>query len=104
MVKISYASAPVPVREDLTAAHRRTWQRLAYAGNWWTGAERVAIAAEMRQARHCKLCTVRKNALSPHTIEGVHDRDSTLPETAVESSTASRRIPDTSPRRGSTGP
>jgi hypothetical protein len=84
MTEISYAHAPISVREDLTAAHRRAWHRLAHAGNWWTGAERVAIAAEVRQARHCKLCAVRKNSLSPHTIEGVHDRDSTLPETAVD--------------------
>lgn len=84
MTEISYAHAPVPVREDLTAAHRRAWHRLAHAGNWWTGAERVAIAAEVRQARHCALCAVRKNALSPHAIEGVHDRASTLPEAAVD--------------------
>jgi alkylhydroperoxidase family enzyme len=84
MTEICYAHAPVPVREDLTAAHRRAWQRLAQAGNWWTGAERVAIAAEARKARQCKLCAVRKDALSPHTIEGVLDRNSTLPETAVD--------------------
>ncbi len=39
MANISYATASVPVREDLLAAHRRAWQRLAQAGNWWTGAE-----------------------------------------------------------------
>jgi len=84
MTEISYARAPVPVREDLTAAHRRTWQRLAQAGNWWTGAERIAIAAEVRQARQCALCAARKTALSPHTIEGTHDRASTLPAAAVD--------------------
>lgn len=31
--EISYATAPVPVRTDLLAAHRRVWQRLARAGN-----------------------------------------------------------------------
>jgi len=84
MAAISYVTAPVPVRADLLAAHQRTWQRLARAGNWWTGAERVAMAAEVRQARHCALCVERKTALSPHTIEGTHDRASTLPNAAVE--------------------
>ena len=84
MAEISYEMAPVPVRADLLAAHRRAWQRLVQAGNWWTGAERVAIAAEVRQARQCTLCAARKNALSPHTIEGSHDRASTLPNAAVD--------------------
>lgn len=84
MTALSYARAPVPVREDLTVAHRRTWQRLAQAGNWWTGAERVAIAAEVRQARRCALCTTRKSALSPHAIEGTHDHVSPLAAAAVD--------------------
>jgi hypothetical protein len=43
-------SARIHVREDLAAAHDRAWARLARAGTWWTGAERVAIAAEARRA------------------------------------------------------
>src|SRR5229473_830517 len=84
MIDISYATASVPVREDLLAAHRRAWQRLAQAGNWWTGAERVAIAAEVRHAWQCSLCKARKAALSPYTIAGTHDYVSTLSESAVE--------------------
>ena len=78
MTEISYAAAPVPVRDDLLAAHRRAWQRLARAGNWWTGAERVAIAAEVRHAWQCSLCQARKAALSPYTIAGTHESVSPL--------------------------
>jgi len=84
MTDISYATTPVPVREDLPAAHRRAWQRLAQAGNWWTGAERVAIAAEVRHAWQCLLCKARKSALSPYTIVGTHESVSKLPEAAID--------------------
>lgn len=84
MPEISYATASLPVRDDLLTAHRRAWRRLAQAGSWWTGAERVAIAAEVRQAWQCPLCKARKAALSPYTIEGTHARVSTLPESAVD--------------------
>ena len=47
---ISYANATVAVREDLPAAHRRAWDSLTRPGSWYTGAERVAIAAEIRAA------------------------------------------------------
>lgn len=84
MANISYARATVPVREDLPAAHNRAWRRLAQAGNWWTGAERVAIAAEVRNAWQCLLCKSRKAALSPYTIAGTHESISRLPETAID--------------------
>jgi hypothetical protein len=84
MADISYATASVPVRDDLLAAHRRAWRRLAQAGNWWTGAERVAITAEVRNAWQCSLCRERKAALSPYTITGTHDSISKLSESAVD--------------------
>jgi alkylhydroperoxidase family enzyme len=84
MSEISYDAAPVPIREDLPAAHRRAWQRLAQPGNWWTGAERVAIAAEVRNARQCRLCAERGEALSPAAGSGEHDTVTALPTAAVE--------------------
>jgi hypothetical protein len=84
MIDVSYATASVPVREDLPAAHRRAWRRLAQAGNWWTGVERVAIAAEVRNAWQCPLCKARKAALSPYTIEGTHECISKLSKSAVD--------------------
>ena len=84
MMAISYAAAPVAVRDDLAAAHAQAWTALAAPGTWWTGAERVAIAAETRAARDCKLCLARKQALSPAAVAGAHDRCTTLPEAVVE--------------------
>jgi len=46
----SYADTAWPVLERTAAAHRRSWQMLAAPGEWWTGAERISIAAECRRA------------------------------------------------------
>ncbi len=35
----------VVVRSDLAAAHLQAWDALACAGTWWTGAQRVELAA-----------------------------------------------------------
>ena len=61
-----YRQSPVPVRDDLVAAHRRAWARLAAPGEWWTGAVRLAIAEETRAATDCRLCRDRTEALSPY--------------------------------------
>ena len=82
--EISYADAPVSVREDLPAAHRRAWQRLAEPGSWWSGAQRVAIAAEARNAARCPLCRERRAARSPHAVEGVHASLAELSDAAVD--------------------
>jgi len=79
-----YASAPVPIRNDLAAAHARAWKRIGGPGTWWDGAQRVAIAAETRHAPSCALCRQRKEALSPAAVEGRHDRIGDLPEIVVE--------------------
>jgi hypothetical protein len=84
MSDISYAGAPVPVRDDLAAAHRRAWERLAQPGNWWTGAQRVAMGGEIRNAARCALCRERKAALSPYGVAGEHDTVSDLPNAAVD--------------------
>jgi hypothetical protein len=81
---LSYDGAPVPVRKDLPEAHRRAWSRLASAGTWWTGAERVAIAQEVRNAAHCPLCSERKQALEPHAVQGEHASLGQLSAAAVE--------------------
>lgn len=43
--------AVLPVPDDVTANLRRAWDELAAPGASYTGAERVAIAAEARRAR-----------------------------------------------------
>jgi len=84
MTTISYAAAGTPVRADIVEAHQQLWQKLAEAGTWWTGVERVAIAGEVRKAWTCTLCTDRKAALSASAVDGQHDTYSVLPSPVVE--------------------
>lgn len=84
MGDVSYATAPFPVRDDLAASHRRAFAELSRAGAWWSGAERVAIATEVRRARHCSLCLTRLTALSPTAGSGPHDTEGALPEATVD--------------------
>ena len=84
MNTISYTSASYPVRADFADTHNRYWQRLAAAGTWLTGAQRVAIAAEVRHAKDCALCDKRKSALSPAFVDGAHDVASDLADALVE--------------------
>ena len=81
---VTYAAAPVEVRADIVDLHQRIWRWLAQPGLWWTGAERVAIAGEARNARNCALCAERKAALSPYAIDGTHVAESALPAPAIE--------------------
>jgi len=74
----------LPLRPGLKQAQERGWVRLASPGTWWTGAERIAIAAGARRAMSCALCARRKAALSPYAEQGSHDHDGTLPEAVVE--------------------
>jgi hypothetical protein len=81
----SYSTdSSIAIRDDIPEAHRKTWDRLAHAGSWWTGAERVAIARETRNARRCGFCAERKAALSPNSVDGEHDCEGALPDAAIE--------------------
>jgi hypothetical protein len=84
MSEPSYDAAPFPVRQDITDAHRLAWRRLAQPGSWLSGEERVAIAAETRNAMNCSLCRGRKAALSPRGVKGNHTSLGGLPEPVVE--------------------
>jgi hypothetical protein len=46
-----YESVGFVVRPEVTKAHRAVWKGLGRAGTWWSGAERVALAAEARSTR-----------------------------------------------------
>jgi alkylhydroperoxidase family enzyme len=88
------------MRDDLATAQAQAWERLAAPGTWWTGAERVAIAAETRHARNCAFCAQRAAALSPLAVAGAHDRlPASLPDAAIE---AIHRIRTDSGRLGET--
>jgi hypothetical protein len=95
----AFVGSVAPVRADIVAAHARFWERLAAPGSWWTGAERIAIAAETRAARSCRLCVARQQAVSPNALIGTHDRPTSgcasLPPAAVE---AVHRITTDAPR------
>jgi len=79
-----FRDSPLPIRDDLRAAHERVWQRLARPGSAWTGETRVAIAAEARVAGTCSLCRERREAVSPAPVAGEHTRASELPEAIVD--------------------
>ena len=69
----SYAESPDPIRPDLAQAHRAAWRHIAAPGEWLSGEERVAVAAETRAARSCALCAGRKGALSPYAGTAQHE-------------------------------
>jgi len=74
-----FADLPATTRDDIRAALPIARQRLAEPGAWLTGAERVAIAAEVRRAWDCALCKERNAALSPYAVAGEHDHLGALP-------------------------
>jgi hypothetical protein len=80
----AYHESPYPIREDIKTAYRNYWQQLASAGSWWSGAERVAIAQEVRSATNCEFCSERQQELSPYGVKGVHNSSTTIPELAID--------------------
>ncbi|MDP6375459.1 MAG: alkylhydroperoxidase-related (seleno)protein [Pseudomonadales bacterium] len=72
MSHFTYENCPYPVRESMVEAFRASWLYIAEPGSWWTGEERVAIAAAARDAADCLLCAKRKTALSPAAVSGAH--------------------------------
>jgi hypothetical protein len=85
MRAFDYSSAPYEIRPDLPEAYQKTWDWLAAPGSWWTGAERVALAAASRAARECALCDERKQALSPEAGQGEHaGASNVLPTEAID--------------------
>lgn len=84
MQAFSYQQSPYSVREDLGQAYREFWSQLAKPGSWWTGAQRVAIARETRNAVNCDFCEKRRRALSPYTFPGEHEHDNGLDPLAVD--------------------
>src|SRR5918996_2467713 len=71
-------------RSDLSQALDTAWSLIGEPGTWWTGEERVAIAAEARQAPRCALCRVRREATSAAMASGEHDSAVDLPPSAIE--------------------
>lgn len=68
----AYRDSPYAIPEYKADAHRAAWEYLSRPGSWWTGEERLAIAATSRAALTCPLCAAQKAALSPHAVTGEH--------------------------------
>ena len=84
MGNLSFDAALVPVRDDIAEVLPQVWARIGEPGSWLTAEQRVAIAAETRNAADCDLCERRKEALSPYTIDGEHDHRGELPDAWIE--------------------
>jgi hypothetical protein len=84
MSAFDYSAQLDPVRVDLEQAHRGAWEHIAGPGSWLTGDQRVSIAEETRLARTCTLCSERKAALSPFSVDGKHDPSGSLPASIVD--------------------
>lgn len=69
----SFEASTLPVRPDLVAAHEKAWSDIAAPGTWLSGAQRIAIAAEIRAAFSCAHCARIKAALSPNSVAGAHE-------------------------------
>lgn len=76
-----YADAPVEIRSDLLEAHRETVNEWARPGNWWSAAERLAIANEVRAAR---AADELPPWVAPTTVDGLIDTDHPLPSAAID--------------------
>jgi hypothetical protein len=83
-MQIEVAGQLLPIRPGLASAIAEAWTRLAGPGTWWSGAERMAIATDARNASGCRLCKERKQALSPYAAKGVHDSLGNLSGDAIE--------------------
>lgn len=59
-----FVDAVLPVRRDAVATCAERWKGIGRPGTWWSGPERVAMAAEVRAARGCATCADRKSSLS----------------------------------------
>lgn len=74
-----FENPPKTIRAPLMSALETAWSQLAGPGAWLTGAERLAVVAEARNAWNCDVCRERKAALSPYAIVGEHDHLGDLP-------------------------
>ena len=66
-------------RAHVDRLHGEIWAQLATSGDWWTGAQRLAVATQVRAATQCGLCIDRLAALSPNSVPGHHGRSGVAP-------------------------
>ncbi len=73
MPATSFDDCAYEIRGDLAEAHARAWAAIGAPGTWLDATRRLAIAAEIRQARDCGFCAEIKEALSPGAAKGSHE-------------------------------
>jgi hypothetical protein len=73
-----------PLDDQLRHLHDQCRDALASPGDWLTGAERVAVWAEVRDSRTNELDRARRSAVSPNAVDGTHRATAELPAAAVE--------------------
>jgi hypothetical protein len=66
-MSFDFRDAPIAIRAEIQEAFRKEWSFLAAPGTWWSGTERVAIAAEARRAMASE-----RTASRPTSILGEH--------------------------------
>jgi alkylhydroperoxidase family enzyme len=81
---LDYTVAGATIRPDLRAVHALVLEHFSRPGCWFSGRERIAIAAESRLAADCPLCRARKAALSPEHAKGEHATTGGLKAPLVE--------------------
>lgn len=69
---------------DIENAQRDVRNEIAAAGDWLTGRERVAVWAEVRDARTNPLDRARRAALTPNAVDGEHGATPELSAAAVD--------------------
>ena len=71
----------LPIRPDLDASHSKIASRWATTGSWWSGAERIAIVGEVRQARDGDDLAPWE---SPSQVDGLITDNHLLPTAAID--------------------
>ena len=72
------------IRSELLQTIAQTWHHIASPGTWFDSHQRLAIAAESRQATTCDFCQQRLNALSPTAVDGQHHSNSDLAPALID--------------------
>lgn len=78
-----YAENPL-LSETLRSQHAQALDKIAAAGDFYSGADRLEMVITAREAVSCQLCEERRAALSPYAVNGHHDGPGNLEPTVVE--------------------
>ena len=71
----------LPIRPEILDTHAAAVQHWASPGTWWSAAERLAIANEVRRARDADELPPW---VAPSSVEGLIDQDHPLPAPAID--------------------